>query len=268
MPKQLTSEQLKAYDTDGFVRIGEAADAEIISRIIEAAEAVQEHPRHGGGSSGKEGRTESFRQLNHLVAPLRELALSGDHLPALTQLIGPNVAFVFNHIIVKHPAGSSPAPETIPWHQDNAFSPVDPPTNVAMFLALDDTNTDNGCLWAIPGSHREGLHRHGQASVAPDHLELITIADDEAGVPLPMARGEGLLMSGLTLHRSLENWTGRPRRLVLLTYVDAAARSIDDGNRPFWELPFAVVVAGAVSLDDADAVPTRRESREHQSILA
>lgn len=40
--------------------------------------------------------------------------------------------------------------------QDNAFILTDPePTCLGFWFALDDATIENGCLWALPGSHKE-----------------------------------------------------------------------------------------------------------------
>lgn len=39
-------------------------------------------------------------------------------------------------------------------HQDNSFLYTDPPTCTGLWLALEDATVTNGCLWAIPGSHK------------------------------------------------------------------------------------------------------------------
>jgi ectoine hydroxylase-related dioxygenase (phytanoyl-CoA dioxygenase family) len=42
------------------------------------------------------------------------------------------------------------------WHQDLAYWPVTPdPRTASFWLALDDTDLDNGCLSFVAGSHRE-----------------------------------------------------------------------------------------------------------------
>lgn len=46
--------------------------------------------------------------------------------------------------------------EVVP-HQDNSFLYTDPPTCKGLWLALEDATITNGCLWAIPGSHK-GMH--------------------------------------------------------------------------------------------------------------
>jgi hypothetical protein len=45
--------------------------------------------------------------------------------------------------------------EVIP-HQDNTFLYTDPPSVVAFWVALEDATKENGCLWALPESHKGG----------------------------------------------------------------------------------------------------------------
>lgn len=46
--------------------------------------------------------------------------------------------------------------EVVP-HQDNSFLYTEPPSCTGLWLALEDANINNGCLWAIPGSHKSSL---------------------------------------------------------------------------------------------------------------
>lgn len=43
--------------------------------------------------------------------------------------------------------------EVVP-HQDNSFLYTEPQTCTGLWLALEDATILNGCLWAIPGSHK------------------------------------------------------------------------------------------------------------------
>ncbi|PIA26515.1 hypothetical protein AQUCO_09100002v1 [Aquilegia coerulea] len=43
--------------------------------------------------------------------------------------------------------------EVVP-HQDNSFLYTEPPSCTGLWLALEDATVINGCLWAIPGSHK------------------------------------------------------------------------------------------------------------------
>jgi ectoine hydroxylase-related dioxygenase (phytanoyl-CoA dioxygenase family) len=42
-------------------------------------------------------------------------------------------------------------------HQDEYYIPTRDRSLCASWIALDDATIDNGCLWVIPGSHRQGV---------------------------------------------------------------------------------------------------------------
>jgi ectoine hydroxylase-related dioxygenase (phytanoyl-CoA dioxygenase family) len=42
-------------------------------------------------------------------------------------------------------------------HQDNSFIYTEPQTCTGLWLALEDATILNGCLWAIPGSHKSNF---------------------------------------------------------------------------------------------------------------
>lgn len=46
--------------------------------------------------------------------------------------------------------------EVVP-HQDNSFLYTEPTSCTGLWLALEDATITNGCLWAIPGSHKSRL---------------------------------------------------------------------------------------------------------------
>jgi ectoine hydroxylase-related dioxygenase (phytanoyl-CoA dioxygenase family) len=63
--------------------------------------------------------------------------------------------------------------EVVP-HQDNSFIYTEPQTCTGLWLALEDATILNGCLWAIPGSHKSNvfLFMVYALSVIPDHLSF------------------------------------------------------------------------------------------------
>jgi hypothetical protein len=48
----------------------------------------------------------------------------------------------------------------VPWHQDGQYWPIRPRATVTLWIALDDSTVENGCMRVIPGSHRMGEFRH------------------------------------------------------------------------------------------------------------
>jgi len=43
------------------------------------------------------------------------------------------------------------------WHQDGSYLISDPSTVTGIWIAVEDANRDNGCLWVQPGGHRSPL---------------------------------------------------------------------------------------------------------------
>ncbi len=95
------------------------------------------------------------------------------------------------------------------------------------WLALDDADESNGCLWVVPGSHRSGtMGHHGDG----DSPFRVGYDGDEPGVAAPVPKGGVLVISSLLLHRSGPNTTGRLRRAWVIQFCPAQACSALSGN--------------------------------------
>ncbi|MDX2031286.1 MAG: phytanoyl-CoA dioxygenase family protein [Blastocatellia bacterium] len=156
-------------------------------------------------------------------AVLRDVMYRNPLVDVMTRLIGPNVKAASNQLVFKHAGDNNP----YHWHQDNGFGPLDPDNNVTCWVALDDTHERNGCLWVLPGSHRQGVVEH----VASRGRERIAAIEDEsAAVPLPMRAGECVVFHGNLLHTSQGNETDRLRRAFFFRYADADAIEVLTGR--------------------------------------
>jgi len=112
------------------------------------------------------------------------------------------------------------------WHQDETHIPTRDRSLTAVWIALDDATTENGCLWVIPGSHRAGV-------LYPDREQDDPRFDctreaygfryrEQDAVPVEVPAGTALVFDGYLLHRSLPN-TGRHgmRRALVNHYMSA-----------------------------------------------
>ena len=102
----------------------------------------------------------------------------------------------------EHLLGSSLVAKT-DWHQDQGvhLPEADQTHMLTVWLPITDATPDNGCLCVIPGSHRRGLLTHCLRSGARIPDELL----GGRPVPVPMQRGDVLLVHHLTEHASLPN---------------------------------------------------------------
>ncbi len=167
-----------------------------------------------------EPHTTIFRsQLTAYSSVIRQVVTSPALVSAATQLVGPNLSLWFNQFVTKMPDGDA-GKSAFPWHQDNGYASLEPATNVTFWIALDDVDTENGCVWVQPGSHKLGLLDHRRANTDNWHLTLDVEGD---GLPAVLKAGEAVAFTGLTLHRSKLNHSQLPRRGFFIEYADPAA---------------------------------------------
>jgi phytanoyl-CoA hydroxylase len=110
------------------------------------------------------------------------------------------------------------------WHQDERFIPTRDRSLVGAWIALDDATIENGCLWVIPGSHRNGLLYQSQPHGRPDEFDPTDEAfgfDDSAGVAVEVRTGDVVFFNGYLLHRSLKNRSDHTRRALVNHYMNA-----------------------------------------------
>lgn len=103
-------------------------------------------------------------------------------------------------------------------HQDASFLCTEPIHLAGIWLALDDSTEENGCLEFIPGSHRCPLGRRlsrkrnqlsGDIELEWDKPPLSY--DDNQFVKVPVKKGSLVLIHGLVVHRSSANVSDKAR---------------------------------------------------------
>ncbi|MFT5731402.1 MAG: ectoine hydroxylase-related dioxygenase (phytanoyl-CoA dioxygenase family) [Planctomycetota bacterium] len=109
------------------------------------------------------------------------------------------------------------------WHQDLAYWPATPdPETVTVWLALDDTADDNGCLNFVPGSHAEAELRphvplHGDRDTS--HTIVAQMNDQADRIqPAHIRRGDALCFRERLLHGSGGNTSDRWRRAYVVAF--------------------------------------------------
>uniref|UniRef100_A0A2P2JKP5 Phytanoyl-CoA dioxygenase n=1 Tax=Rhizophora mucronata TaxID=61149 RepID=A0A2P2JKP5_RHIMU len=110
--------------------------------------------------------------------------------------------------------------EVVP-HQDNSFLYTEPTTCTGLWLALEDATIVNGCLWAIPGSHKNGLVRRflrGEQGVYFDRPS--PSYNQEDFVPIEVKAGSLVVIHGNLIHQSFENKSQKSRHAYSLHVVD------------------------------------------------
>lgn len=145
-------------------------------------------------------------------------------LDLVEPIIGPDILMYSSHFICK-PAGDG---QRIPWHEDAAYwrkqwSPMDV---VTVWLALDDSDADNGCMNVVPRTHLSPDSDYSELSErAVFTLEIKTgTFDASKAVPCIRRAGQASLHHGKTIHGSAPNTSSRRRCGFTMRYASAACR--------------------------------------------
>lgn len=222
---------LDDYRRDGFIVVHQAVDPEGVEAILrDATEVCRGHHGPIGGAGDVDPDLPDDELLRrflaihmpHKISPVMRAALSEPRIvEALTTVIGPNVKAMQSMLFLKAPGMPGQA-----WHQDEYFIPTRDRSLTGVWIALDDATIDNGCLWAIPGSHRPGvvyrLEPHGddRFDFAPQAVGF-PHGDDDA-VPVEVPAGAAIVFNGYLLHRSLPNRSPTSYRRALVNHYMSA----------------------------------------------
>ena len=132
------------------------------------------------------------------------------------QLIGPDIA-LWNSSFFAKPAEKGRA---TPWHQDGEYWPIRPLATCTVWIAIDDSTPDNGCLRVIKGSHKNKNLRQHNTNPDPNltlNQELpLTEYDEERAEDIVLEAGQMSLHDVFIVHGSAANTSGKSRRGMTL----------------------------------------------------
>jgi ectoine hydroxylase-related dioxygenase (phytanoyl-CoA dioxygenase family) len=100
--------------------------------------------------------------------------------------------------------------KTVPWHQDIQYWPLQPREHVVTgWIAIFDTDEDNGCMQVVPGTQNQLLQHDGQKQ-DNDVLDVVLNAnqiDESKVVNINLKAGEMSLHTDALIHGSKANQT-------------------------------------------------------------
>jgi phytanoyl-CoA hydroxylase len=115
------------------------------------------------------------------------------------------------------------------WHQDATYLRTRPPSVVGLWVAVEDADRDNGCLWVQPGGHRSPLREiyevdHAGGGAALRTLENAPWPRASEAVALEVPAGSLVLFSDHLPHYSSPNRSKRSRHAFAMHFapLDAA----------------------------------------------
>ncbi|MBC8258553.1 MAG: phytanoyl-CoA dioxygenase family protein [SAR324 cluster bacterium] len=112
-------------------------------------------------------------------------------------------------------------------HQDSTFLYTEPLSVKGFWFAMEDATQENGCLWAIPGGHKNRLKSRFYRNKSGDgtRIEVFDETPWETAklVPLEVKAGTLVLLHGLLPHMSYANRSTRTRHAFTLHLIEGSA---------------------------------------------
>ncbi|XP_069068479.1 uncharacterized protein [Pleurodeles waltl] len=217
------------YDVQGFLTAVPVLDLAELEGARRSFQKLEEE-------FGKEHTQYSLHNV-HLLHPwVLGLATHPRTLQAITAVLGPNIILLDSRFICKYPASDVPhrgeAAPYVAWHQDIKYWGFEGGPVASAWLALDDVDTENGVLWIIPGSHKQGVLEHRTAmtpgNVLSSNQEIPRhLVDAERAVACPLQAGQMSIHDGRTVHASEPNMSHRRRCGFVIRYVPTTAYPVD-----------------------------------------
>jgi len=163
----------------------------------------------------------------HFTEPrLFEFLLSDDIIGLVEPLIGPDIGLWSSHFIAKEPFTG----RATPWHEDSAywngrFDRLD--QIVTVWLALDATDQENGCMRVIPGTHLHGFseyeHIDTAANTFASQIKPEQI-DESRAVYFELQPNQCSLHDGRIIHGAKANTSPRRRAGYTLRYFSQSMK--------------------------------------------
>ncbi len=166
----------------------------------------------------KKSKLTGMQDLHFYSAAWLRCVANRTLVEAVGDLLGPNVELHHTTMHIKPPETGHP----FPMHQDHPFYAHTNGAFVDVLVHLDDTNSENGEIRFLDGSHKRGALEHiTQTAEGPCSPHLPTDRWRlEDTVAVPAQRGDVVCFSIHTVHGSYINRTDKPRRLVRIGYRD------------------------------------------------
>jgi ectoine hydroxylase-related dioxygenase (phytanoyl-CoA dioxygenase family) len=223
----LTQEQVQTFHEQGYI----LSHQQLFSaEKFAALQAIfEEQLAHKGDKLSDELDTPHFRDER-----LLDFLLSDEVLDLVEPLIGPNIALWSSHFICKDPQVG----RATPWHEDSAFwkgrcSRYD--KIVTIWLAIDRSTRENGCMQVLPGTHLTGAGGFSEYddvdSQRNTFSQQIKNIDRSNAVAFELEPGECSLHDGRIIHGAEANTSPYRRCGYTMRYMSTEILVYPEKNR-------------------------------------
>ena len=162
----------------------------------------------------KQDYVRKFMWFSHLNRATMDFMENPQLIAAVESLLGGECEMFQDMALFKPPGFGREKP----WHQDHAYFNIPLGTKVVgVWIALDATFPENGCMHFLPGGHKEGPLPHWNRRDWQICDSDVLGKTGQVAAPLPS--GGCLIFDGLTPHGTPTNRSNARRRALQYHYV-------------------------------------------------
>ncbi|MDA7552067.1 phytanoyl-CoA dioxygenase family protein [Candidatus Pelagibacter sp.] len=182
----LSSEQVNKYNDEGYLAPIDVISSKQAFEIRNEIEHIEKKkPEH---------INKSARYNAHLISPLLdEVVHNPTILDAVESIIGKNILVCGTTLFIKNPKEKG----FVSFHQDAKYIGLEPHNWVTAWVAITDSNEENGCMRMWSGSHKEKLRDHNQKF---NEGNLLTRGQTVENVPIKKTKAIVLKAGQMSLH--------------------------------------------------------------------
>ena len=216
---------LEDYKNDGFAILPGVIDADLLAELDAHVNWL--------GTKYPDLRPEDYHHPLMRDDAFWVRAVTDDRLVDVAEaVLGRNLALFTAHYVCKPPRDGRP----VLWHQDGAYWNLEPMEALTVWLAVDASTRQNGCLRIIPGSHRIPLFQPESRNDVPNMLRSATSPEvvdewvEKAGiVDIELAPGDVSIHHPNILHCSEPNTSDSRRCGLDMGFMSTSTRISNDG---------------------------------------
>ncbi len=232
-------EEIEAFHRDGFVHLAgllsehEVAELEVVYDRFLRRE-IEVPGKDFCDMAGDYGRDPSDYSIVNVMLPRRYYpAWVGNIVEQRSasvarQLCGDGMELDYDQLLAKQPYKDD---AIFAWHQDMAYWPDTPDTRTAtIWLAIDDSTVDNGCMRFVPATaHEPALRPHAPmyGDRGTSHALGTDLRDGDVVHTVPIKKGDCTVHNERVMHGSGGNNTAGFRRAYILAFRSADTIAIE-----------------------------------------
>ena len=226
MTDQLSLEQVKKYEKDGYIIIDNVIDKVILDKIKLATDKIVENASWINKSNDQydlaDNHSKNKPSIRRIKQPqnfdntFKELLFYPSVIDKVTSLLGNNFRLHNGKMNMKSPS----AGDLVDWHQDWAFYPHSNDDVLAVGIMLDDMTLENGSVLFVPGSHKGQVYNHHHNGYFAGAIDIKKNSIDlSKTVEVTGKAGSITIHHARLLHASKPNNSNSMRRFLLWEFA-------------------------------------------------